>query len=412
MTDKIQCPNCGHNFDVEEALAGKIEAHLKAEFEQKTAQQAQFFKQEKLRLDEAKKEFEKKKEQENEIFKERLNKEKIKIEENSIRSAAEKFGQEIQALKEENEKKKEENRTLKAKEISLLQKEKALTEKAEEMELEVQKKLLDKQSEIEQKAREKERESMLLKEKEYQKQLEDQRKLIDEMKRKAEQGSMQMQGEVQELALEELLRNTYPFDNVQEVPKGIRGADCIQMVINHLQQSCGSIVYESKRTKNFSNDWISKLKQDQITCKADLAVIVTQTLPSDMVRFGEKEGVWICTFNEVKSLSMVLREILIRTQSAKSAEENKGEKMEVLYNYLTSNEFKQNVTRIVETYSDMKNELDHEKRAMQRLWKKREKQIDLVQTNVASLFGSINGIAGKELGNIAPLSLPNTELDL
>lgn len=231
------------------------------------------------------------------------------------------------------------------------------------------------------------------------------KKLIDEMKRKAEQGSMQMQGEVQELALEALLTQSYPFDHITEVPKGVRGADCIQSVVNHAQQPCGSIVYESKRTKNFGGDWIEKLKQDQVTCKADIAVLVTETMPNDLERFGLKDGVWVCGFHEVKSVSMALRQQLISIQSVKSAEENKGDKMELLYSYLTSSEFAQNVSRIIDNYDAMEQQLRREKRAMEKLWKEREKQIWVVQENIASLFGAIKGIAGTELENIPALSL-------
>ena len=269
--------------------------------------------------------------------------------------------------------------------------------------------MLAQQHEIEEKARIKEREAMSLKEKEYQKKLDDQKKLIEEMKRKAEQGSMQLQGEVQELALEELLRTNYPFDKVEEVPKGIRGADSIQTVINQRQQICGAIVYESKRTKNFANDWIDKLKQDQITCKADIAVLVTETLPSDMTQFGERDGVWICGFHEVKSLSFVLRQMLIKTHSVKQSQENKGDKMELLYTYLTSNEFAQNIKRIVENYDSMYQQLASEKKAMHKIWAAREKQIWVVQENIASLFGSIKGIAGNELEISNTLELPDQE---
>ena len=409
MQDKIQCPNCGHNFDVEEALSGKLEAHFKAEYEQKVAEQAQKFNVQKLALEKAKKDFEEKREKENELFKKKLDeslaKEAKKIEQQTLES----FQQQLKALEEDNEKKKAENRKLKEQEINLLKRENELKEKAEEMTITIEKQLLEKQKEIENKARAKERESFELEKIKLLKQIEDNKKLAEEMKRKAEQGSMQMQGEVQELALEELLRSTYPFDEIKEVPKGVRGADSIQMVRNASQQVCGSIVYESKRTKNFANDWIDKLKQDQVQCKADIAVIVTETFPSDMDRFGEKNGVWICGFHEVKSLSFVLREMLIKMNSVKSAEENKGDKMELLYNYLTSNEFVQNIQRIVENYDGMLDQLNKEKKAMMKMWAQREKQIWVVQENVSSLFGSIKGIAGNALETASILELPEND---
>jgi hypothetical protein len=410
MTDKIKCPNCGHDFDVEEALSGKLEAHFKAEYEKKVAEQAEKFNGERIKLEKEIEEFEQKKERENELFKEKLEQRITKETEKIQNQTKESFELQLKALQEENENKKTENRELKAQEIDLLKRENELKEQAEELQLNVQKQLLEKQKEIEDKARAKEREAMSLKEKEYQKQLEDQKKLIDEMKRKAEQGSMQMQGEVQELALEELLINTYPVDKIDEVAKGIRGADCIQSVINPQQKYCGSIVYECKRTKNFSNDWIDKLKQDQIQCKADIAVIVTEIYPSDMDRFGEKNGVWICGFHEVKSVSFVLREMLLKTQAVKSSDENKGDKMELLYSYLTSNEFVQNIKRIVENDDGMIQQLNSEKKAMHKIWASREKQIWVVQENISALFGSIKGIAGKELETSSVLELPDSKI--
>ena len=172
------------------------------------------------------------------------------------------------------------------------------------------------------------------------------------------------------------------------------------------QQECGRIVYESKRTKAFGGDWIEKLKQDQVACKADIAVIVTETMPGDMDRFGLKDGVWICNFQEVRSVSTALRQILVSTQAVRRAQENKGGKMEMLYAYLTSNEFVQHITRIVENYKAMKDQLNSERTAMAKIWAQREKQIDVVEHNIATLFGSIQGIAGHELGTPDLLGLP------
>ncbi|MBN2286915.1 MAG: DUF2130 domain-containing protein [Tissierellales bacterium] len=411
MNNKIKCPNCGHIFDVEEALSGKLEAHFKAEYEKKVAEQAEKFNQEKRKLEEEKRLFEEQREKEDELFEaklaQQLKQEKSKIEKNVLESVEEK----MKALQEENEKRKTENKSLKEKEVALLKQEAELKEKQEDLNLQMEKQLLEKQREIEDKARAKERESFELEKVKLLKQIEDNKKLAEEMKRKAEQGSMQLQGEVQELALEDLLSRTYPFDIIEEVPKGVRGADAIQIVINSNQQKCGSIVYESKRTKNFANDWIEKLKQDQIICKADIAVIVTETYPSDMDRFGEKNGVWICSFHEVKSLSFVLREMLIKTNSVKLSQENKGDKMELLYNYLTSNEFVQNIKRIVENYDDMINQLNSEKKAMYKIWAAREKQIWIVQENISSLFGSIKGIAGKSLQTADVLQLADKTIE-
>jgi hypothetical protein len=240
----------------------------------------------------------------------------------------------------------------------------------------------------------------LMRVKELEKQLEDQKKLADEMKRKAEQGSSQLQGEVQELALEDMLRAAFPFDQVEEVGKGVRGADCIQTVRNANGAECGKIIFESKRTREFSNDWIEKLRADLRSQGADIAVIVTQTFPKDLDRFGEKNGVWICSFVEVKSVVYMLREGLIKVSSALKTQENSGDKMRMLYQYLTSSEFAEQWRAIREGFMSMKQSIQKERDAMEKLWKAREKQLEKVLLNAAHIHGSIDGIAGMEEVNL------------
>lgn len=407
----IKCPNCGYEYDAEKVLSEKLEAHFKGEYERKISEQAEKLSSEKKKLEEERNKLAEQKEKQEELLKAELIKalefEKKKIE----KVTSEAYEEKLKSLQEENEKRKSENKVLREKEVALMRKEAELKEKQEDLNLQVEKQILEKQKEIEDKARAKERESFELEKIKLLKQIEDNKKLAEEMRRKAEQGSMQLQGEVQELAIEDLLAKEYPFDKIEEVPKGVRGADSIQTIINSAQQKCGSIVYESKRTKSFSNKWIDKLKQDQVACKADIAVLVTQSLPSDMDRFGEKDGVWICGFHELKSLSFVLREMLIRTYSAKRSQENKGDKMELLYNYLTSSEFVQNIKRIVENYDAMIDQLNAEKKAMHKIWAAREKQIWVVQENISALFGSIKGIAGKELQTSNVLELPDKQIE-
>ena len=245
--------------------------------------------------------------------------------------------------------------------------------------------------------------------KEMQKKMDDQASLVAEMKRKAEQGSMQMQGEVQELAIEEWLENNFPLDSIDEIKKGVRGADCLQMVNTHSKQNCGTIYYESKRTKDFQNSWIEKFKNDIREKNATLGVLVTEAMPNDMPRMGQKEGVWICSFEEFKGLSHVLRETVIKLSEALGSQENKGEKMEMLYSFLTGNEFKLQVEGIVEGFTQMQSDLDTEKRAMARIWKQREKQLQKVLLNTTHMYGSIKGIAGTAVPSVALLELPETD---
>ncbi len=385
---------------------------LSLEFQQKASENKELLVNQKKAFEAEKLQLLKTKEQQEQHFKQAFENEKLKIKQQAELSAKENYESELKALSAENEKRKSENKLLREKELDLLRKENEIKEKQELFEVEFQKKLLEQKSQIENETKQKEREQSELKYKEYEKKLEDQMKLIDEMKRKAEQGSMQMQGEVQELALEDLLRHDFRYDDILEVPKGVMGADVIQLVKNPFQQICGKIIYESKRTKAFSKAWIEKLKNDLRSQQADLAVIVTEVMPEDMSKFGNKEGVWICTFNEVSALAFVLREMLIKTHAIQTAQENKGDKMVMLYNYLTGNEFKQQVEAIVEGFTTMKEDLDKEKRAMQKLWKEREKQLEKVISNTVDMYGSIKGIAGKAISDLKALELPDKQLSL
>jgi hypothetical protein len=197
-----------------------------------------------------------------------------------------------------------------------------------------------------------------------------------------------------------LLKTSFPFDEITEVGKGVRGADCIQTIRNNFGQECGKIIYESKRTKDFSNEWIEKLKSDMRGQGADIAVIVTQARPKDMDHFGEKNGVWICHFSEVKALSHVLRDSIIKIYTASKSQENKGDKVQLLYSYLTSNEFSEQWKAIREGFLSMKMSIQKERDAMEKLWKMREKQLEKVLLNAAHIRGSIDGIAGLDHINL------------
>ena len=292
------------------------------------------------------------------------------------------------------------------KELEFLRKEAELKNKTAELEIEVQKKLMAGRDEITQTIRKQEAEKNELRQKEYEKKMEDQRKMIEEMQRKIEQGSMQMQGEVMELALEDLLKTEFKFDIIDEVKKGATGADVVQTVVNSSQQICGKIIFESKRTKTFSDSWIEKLKNDQREEGASLAVLVTEVMPKDMTRFGSKDGVWICNFQDAKSLVHILREMIVREYSVRSAEENKGDKMSLLYQYITSEEFRHRVEAIVEAFSTMKSDIDTERRLFTKRWKEREKQIEIVMNNTINMYGSVKGIAGNAVGSVKALEIP------
>ena len=412
---QIKCPNCGTSIDVQDILAHQLEEEIKQKYQLQLADEKKKVDLEQEKLSKAKEEFEQNKKQENELFQERieskLKDERKAIEEKLKKKLVEEQSDQFQALQKElNEKSeqiKELNRT-KA-EIEKLKRENA--EVKESVEAESQKKLNEILISEKDKIRRAEEEKNELRFKELQKQLEDQRKLTEEMKRKQDQGSMQLQGEVQELAIEEWLSVQFPLDTIEEIKKGARGGDCIQIVNTRSRQNCGKIYYESKRTKDFQSNWIEKFKTDMREKNADIGVLVTEAMPSDLDRMGIKDGIWVCSYEEFKGLCAVLRESIIQLSLVASAQENKGDKMHMLYDFLTSNTFRMQVEAIVEGFSSMKEALESEKRAMQRIWKEREKQIEKVITNTIDMYGSIKGIAGNAIQSVKALELPGEAED-
>lgn len=407
MATEVKCPSCDHGFPIEEVMAEEYKKELKKEmlsYKSKKDEEAQKIREELLRKED---EFNKKSRQQNQLFEERLAAEKKQLqqqlEQNLRKSIASDFENERAMLINSNKESEEKLKLSRQKEMEFLQREQQLKNKEAEMELQLQRKLQEQRGEIAEQIRKQETEKNNLKETEHQlrvkeleKQLDDQKKLAEEMKRKAEQGSMQLQGEVQELILEELLRNSFPFDIITEVGKGIRGADCVQTVRNQFGQECGRIIYESKRTKDFGGDWIEKLKKDMRSQAVDVAVIVSQCYPKGMDCFGEREGVWICSFEEAKAVASILRDGVIRLSNVMKSQENRGDKMHLLYNYLTSGEFSEQWKAIQEGYLSMRQSILQEKVAMERMWKVREKQLDKVLLNATGIRGSIEGIAGSD----------------
>lgn len=410
---QINCPNCGAAIDVQHILAHQLEDEIKLKYQAQLAEEQKKIFAEAESLKKAKGEFEEKKKQENVLFQERLEKQlkedlktlevklKLKFQEEQL----EQFNALQKELNEKSEQVKELNLT--KIEVEKLKREKSeLKEKAE---AEAQKNLNEMLMLEKEKIRKQEEDKNELRFRELHKQMEDQRKLNEEMNRKLQQGSMQLQGEVQELAIEEWLAAQFPLDTIDEIKKGARGGDCIQIVNTRTLQNCGTIYYESKRTKDFQPSWIEKFKADIREKGANIGVLVTEVMPSDMNRMGLKDGIWICNYDEFKGLCSVLRESIIQINVAVSSQENKGDKMHMLYDYLTGNTFRLQVEAIVEGFTQMRSDLESEKRAMQSIWKKREKQIEKVTVNTIDMHASIKGIAGNAIQSVTLLELPVTE---
>ncbi|MFN8417021.1 MAG: DUF2130 domain-containing protein [Cytophagaceae bacterium] len=395
VINEITCPKCGHHFNAETELAKEIETKVRANLNSKFVEEIgkktkELEEKERLRI-------------------QQFEKDRKQLEEQAKLKAKEEADANTKNLLLELEQKNKENLSLKQKEFELIKAQQQLASIEQEITLKKEKEFIERQKQLEENIRLQSEEQSQMKLKEKDTQLEQMKKQVAEMTRKLEQGSMQLQGEAQELILEELLKDSFPFDTIEEVGKGVKGADVVQTVKNKWGVDCGTIIYESKRTKAFSDSWIDKLKSDLRGQKADVAVLVTEVMPKEMTGFGLKDGIWVCTFKEVKGLATVLREALLRISEAKESEENRGEKMHMLYSYLTSNEFRQQVEAIVEGFTSMKSALDKEKKAMMKLWAEREKQIDKVVQSTVSMYGSIRGIAGSAVGEIKSLELDTDE---
>jgi hypothetical protein len=382
----VSCPKCYHSFEPTDAIREEVEKELRGKMT----------------------DWQKKKEEEtNQLLADQKLKIENELSEQLKKNIAEQYEHKLKLAHEGQENMGKQVKEFQEKELAYLKKEQAMQTREAELEIELQRKLNTERESLKVQIQKEEADRLSIKEqehtlkvKELEKKLEDQQKLAEEMRRKAEQGSMQMQGEVQELLLEELLKSCFPFDQISEVGKGVRGADCIQTVRNNLGQEAGKIIYESKRTSAFSQEWIEKLKADMRSQGADIAIIVTQTFPKDMDRFGEKDGVYICSFQEVKSVALLLRNAILKIYDTKKNQVNKGDKMSLLYDYLTGNEFGEQWKAVGEGFRQMRQSIQRERDAMEKLWKSREKQLEKVLLNAMHIKGSIEGIAGADAINL------------
>lgn len=408
MTTQIKCPVCQYEFPLEDALNDELKDAIEKEKQELRLQLLEYRRKAEDKVKDVEETYKKQMQQQEELLQNRLQ-EELKNKNEEMEAALRKklsadYENKLLLLEQLNKENEEKLKLARQKELEFLQKEQELKNKEQELELSIQRRLIEEREKLAVEIRGIEKQKLEQLESEFrlrlaekEKQLEDQKKLAEEALRKAQQGSMQLQGEVQELMLEDILRSTFKYDKIEPVGKGVKGADCIHTVCNSYGQQCGKIIYESKRTKDFANDWIEKLKADMRTLGADIAVIVTQALPKDMERFGEKDGVYICTFAEVRSMSSILRNSIIRIFQITSSQEGKSDKMSLLYNYLTGNEFGEQWKAIREGFLNMKMSISKERDAMEKLWKSREKQLETVLLNATRIHGSIEGIAGKDV---------------
>ncbi|WP_444997600.1 DUF2130 domain-containing protein [Aliikangiella sp. IMCC44359] len=414
VSTPIECPKCGTTIDVNEVLSHQLEEELRNRYELKAAEDKQLMENKLALINKEKEQLAADKEKQAQLVeqavKNQLKEKELQLRKSLKEQLADEQAEQLQLLRQElNEKSEKVKQLNKAKiEIEKIKREKE--ELKSDLEAEAERKL-SQQIAIERdkiQQAEMQRNKMNLSEKE--KIIEQLKQQLDIAKRKAEQGSTQLQGEVQELAIEQWLAEQFPLDNIEEIKKGVRGADCLQIVNSRTQQNCGVIYYESKRTQSFKPEWIEKFKADIRDKGADIGVLVTEAMPSDLKRMGLKDGVWVCSFEEFKGLSLVLRDSVLRMSQAIAVQDNKGDKMAMLYDFLTGNEFRMQVEAIVEGFTQMQNDLIKEKRSMTALWKKREKQIEKVLLNTSYMYSSVQGIAGSAVKSLPLLELPDDNL--
>ncbi len=418
MKTTVICPNCGTEIDIGESLYTRLEQQAKAKLQEEARKQEARYKKELKRLEELKEDLaDKEKRFQKSLQKaveerteERLEKERRKLRE-QIRGRIEAEQREaMESLKKELDEKSGKLRELEMAKIEIERL------KRERLDLELKAKA-DAEAELNRRlTEEKEKlkkaldEETTLKLRAKDEQIAQMKRDIEAARRKAEQGSMQIQGESMETAIEEWIASRFPFDTVEEIKKGAFGADCIQRVNTRDMPNCGTICYESKNTKAWSDSWIPKLKQDMLKVGADIGVIVSSVYPSGMERMGFVDGIWVCSLEEFKGSVTLLRESLIRVHMSTLREENKTDKMTLLYNYLTGNEFQMQLKAIVDGFMQMQAELDKEKRSLTASWKRRQKLIERVLLNTTEMYGSLHGIAGHgALEQIPALELPDDE---
>jgi len=417
--ETIVCPKCSEKFPLHQGITKQTMDKYEKEFENEFAKRG-----EELRR-EIKKEEEKKARK---AFRDRqanLQDRLVESEEarkkaesavrkavNEARTKAEQdFELERKSMKQELAEKDSVLKDFREKELALRKEKEKLEQDKQSLELDVQRRIDQERKTIQEQASKTEAEKFRLKEADYKKKLDDAQKINDELSRKLEQGSQQLQGEVLELEVEDILRASFPHDRIEPVRKGQRGADVLQKVFTPTGQFCGTIIWEAKRAENWSDKWLQKLKDDQLEAKAEIAVIVTTDMPQGVDEsFTLLGDIWVAREHVVKPVAQTLRQMLLEMNNLKLVNTGKSEKVEALYNYLCSAQFTQRVRAVVETFVSMKRDLDQEKNAVQRLWKKRESQIERVATNMTGMVGELQAIAHEslpQLESIELLSLPS-----
>ncbi|RMH05091.1 MAG: DUF2130 domain-containing protein [Nitrospirae bacterium] len=408
----VICPNCKTPIKLTESLAAPLLEATRREYEQRLAQKEAETAQREASVREREEALRQAMASVEERVAQTLQEERAKIiaeeaqkAKQTVQHELEQRGRALQELQELLKQREEKLAEAQKVQADLLRKQRELDDAKRELDLTVEKRVQEALTSIREQAKQEAEEALKLKVLEKEQTIASMQKQIEELKRRAEQGSQQLQGEVQELEVESLLSAKFPRDTIQPVPKGEHGGDVLQRVMGPLGQACGTILWESKRTKHWSDGWLVKLRDDQRAAKAELAVLVSQALPKGVDTFDHVDGVWVTHPRAMLPVAMSLRHMLIEVAMARHASEGQQTKMEMIYQYLTGPRFRQRVQAIVEAFSTMQEDLDKEKRAILKQWAKREEQIQRVMQATVGMYGDLQGIAGKTLQEIEGLDL-------
>ncbi len=417
MEPTIACPHCKSEIKLTESLAGPLIESTRQKYEQQLAEKETEVSKREANIRNQMQAVAKEREAISEQVAQKLEAERKAIAAEEAKKARRLLENDLDEQKKEMAElqsvlKERESKLAAAQkaQAEFARKERELEDAKRELELTVQKNVNEQANAIREKAKLEAEESMKLKVAEREEKIQSMQRQIEELKRKAEQGSQQLQGEVQELELEALVKATFPQDTVAPVPKGEFGGDLIHSVVGPLGQHCGTILWEAKRTKNWSDTWLPKLRDDQRTAKAEIALIVSHALPKDVEHFHQIDGVWVTSPRCAIPVAMVLRHSLLAIANARQASEGQQTKMELVYQYLTGPRFRHRIEAIVEKFSDMHADLDKERKTMTKLWAKREEQIRCVIESTAGMYGDLQGIAGRSLAEIEGLEIEPLEL--
>ena len=401
----ITCPSCGHEFEMSDALTGRIRKHLEEELSQGVKKREAELKKklDALKAQEAK--IAKSREAIDEEVEAKLKERLSEAEKKAAKKLEGRYADQLKELEKDLEEKEADIKDFKKQELELRKKQRKLEEDKESLELEVARKLDAEREKIREEVAKKADAEHRLKDREKDKVINDLKASLEDMKRKAEQGSMETQGEVLEQDFEARLQTFFVHDDIQPVPKGVKGADLVQTVRTPRGDECGILLWETKNTKAWSNAWIPKLKDDMIETRASIAVLVSVVLPNGVKRFDQVDGVWVSDPMCALPLAAALRQQLMAVSRERTISTGKNEKMEALYGYLAGVEFKQKIEGIIEAFTSMQDQLNKERRAMEKHWKQREKEIERVVKNTAGLYGDMQGIIGGQIPAIPALEL-------